>query len=213
MGLSSRWIPVFALLLPGLPAGVAGQSPTPFCFTPRPLAECRTFAVSEVVLGGRLLGSDPPDPQYIDQMMEWRVVTELGLMVNRGPTSAIGGSAVARIGDEIIVWGPRARYRRWLPNGNAWELAAALLVASSEPPAEGWGGFGPASYDGLGLEVGGAFMPAQWTALGADVVAMPFAGGGWDWSLQPSLRLTGPVGLIIGVAFGMVAATKPSMSW
>lgn len=201
-------------LLVCAPIMASGQSVESFCFTARPLPECRTFLVSEVGLGRRVAGTEPPDQQEIDQMMEWRFVMELGLMVNRDEATALGGSVVIRVGDETIIWGPRARYRRWLADGRAWEIAAAALLTSGdvawadEPASVRW-----ASYDGLGGELGAALVLARWLAVGADVTALPFAGGGWDVSLQPSVRITGPLGLSLALAFAAVASTKPSMSW
>lgn len=210
---SNRLFPIAILaILLCVPAAASGQSADGFCFRARPLADCRTFLISDVGLGRRMVGTDAPDGREIDQMMDWRVAMDLGLMVNRGEREALGASAVVRIGDEIIIWGPRGRYRRWLPSGRAWEVSAAALVASSEvtdnPGSNGW-----ASYDGLGGELGGTFILASWLAVGADLVAMPFAGGGWDVSVQPSFRITGPAGLTLALTFAAVAATKPSMSW
>lgn len=213
MRLSKNLVPIVSLaLLLSAPAAATGQSAERFCFRARPFADCRTFLVSEVGLGLRALGTQAPAGQEIDQMMEWRVAMEAGLMVNRDQRDALGGSAVIRIGDEIIIWGPRARYRRWLRSRAAWEVSAAALVASSDGPDDP-SGVRWASYDGLGGEVGGSFILSPWVAVGADLVAMPFAGGGWDVSVQPSLRITGPAGLGLGLAFAAVASTKPSMSW
>lgn len=186
-----------------------------FCFRAAPLPACRSFVVSEVAVGRRLFGTGAPEGQLLDQMMDWRAVIELGAMMNRDERSALGGSGVLRLGDEVLIWGLRGRYRRWLSNGDAWEIsAAALSVSGSNSSPDGSpGSVQWASYDGLGGEVGASWSPAGWIAVGADVVAMPFAGGGWDVSVQPSLRLTGPAGLVTALLFGAVAATDPSMAW
>lgn len=233
----NRRFPVSVLLglvaliaLLGLPAVAGAQAPGGagperpgggFCFRAAPLPECRSFVVSEVAVGRRLFGTEAPEGQLLDQMMEWRAVIEIGAMVNRDERSAVGGSGVLRLGDEVLIWGLRGRYRRWLSNGDAWEIsAAALSVSGSNSGPDG--STGPdgspgsvqwASYDGLGGEVGASWSPAGWVAVGTDVVAMPFAGGGWDVSVQPSLRLTGPAGLVTALLFGAVAATDPSMAW
>lgn len=199
-----------------VPGGAGPERPEGgFCFRAAPLPECRSFVVSEVALGRRLFGTGAPEGQLLDQMMEWRAVIELGAMVNRDERSALGGSGVLRLGDEVLIWGLRGRYRRWLSNGDAWEVsAAALSVSGSNPGPEGsTGSVQWASYDGLGGEVGASWSPAGWIAVGADVVAMPFAGGGWDVSVQPALRVTGPAGLVTALLFGAVAATDPSMAW
>lgn len=219
-----QWSPCAVLVvLVCLPAAASGQitdgtdsegAADAFCFNARPLADCHTFAVTEVALGRRLVGTTAPNDQHIDQMMDWRVVFDIGLMVNRDERSAIGGSGVLRIGDEILILGAGVRFRRWLPNGRAWELSAAALHASSDVSWEGRDvSVRKASYDGVGVEVGGSWIPYRWVAAGAEFVAMPFAGGGWDFSLQPSIQITGPAGLTLGLLFGAVASTSPSMSW
>lgn len=215
----SRWlpVPVFLALL-SLPAVAGAQGPEgatverpgkDLCFRAAPLPDCRSFLVTEVVLGRRLFGTGA-EGQSLDQMMEWRAVFEIGAMVNRDDRTALGGSGVVRLGDEVLIWGARGRYRRWLDDGDAWEVSAAALFVSNPSGATAPGT--TASYDGLGAELGASWSPAGWIALGADVVAMPFAGGGWDVSIQPSLRLTGPTGLVTALLFGAVALSDPSMA-
>lgn len=207
-----------------LPAVTGAQAPEEaeaeragrdLCFRAAPFPECRSFLVTEAAVGRRLFGTGAPEGQLLDQMMEWRAVIEIGAMMNRDERSALGGSGVLRLGDEVLIWGLRGRYRRWLSNGDAWEIsAAALSVSGSNSAPDGSpGSVQWASYDGLGGEVGASWSPAGWIAVGSDVVAMPFAGGGWDVSVQPSLRLTGPAGLVTALLFGAVAATDPSMAW
>ena len=96
-----------------------------FCFRGRPKPKCGTFMITEFAM------LRPLGPVLdVDPMME----LELGMMVNIGRRSAIGGTLLFG-GDESwdrVVMG--VRYRRWLTRSVSAELGAGRVSASSEGP-------------------------------------------------------------------------------
>lgn len=94
------------------------------CFRGQPLPECANFAITELYYGGRL---DRYDPQTENN----HLTMELGLMVNRTPQHALGGT-VSYTWTEDRRLGLNFRYRRWLGKEFALDLTPGVRLSARD---------------------------------------------------------------------------------
>ena len=96
-------------------------TPAPICLRARPKPACSGFVLTNagayVVFGSGSGGAAP------------RAVLDYGLMVNRSPRTAIGGSVFASVDRDGFAIGPAVRYRRWLTPRTSIEVALGKPVA------------------------------------------------------------------------------------
>src|SRR5574342_764030 len=105
------------LFLQGLPAP---DSAVRTCWRGRPLPHCAAFVVTDFAYLRRLNG--PPDGGVM------AVTGELGAMVNAGPRTAWGATAVKSLGTERSYVGLRLRYRHWLNDETSLDLAPGVTL-------------------------------------------------------------------------------------
>jgi hypothetical protein len=132
-----RYLRVLALLLAASLSFAANPStaeemPAPpekpahaLCWRGKPLAECRSFLITEVGLSYSLSGPTMNGAPV--------VAGDLGWMKNISERAAVGGTAHARFspGDEYARAGVRARYRRWLGR-NSVDLSPGIILVSRD---------------------------------------------------------------------------------
>lgn len=110
-----------------LPAGAAAQEeeePRQFCTAGRPHPACEMVLVAQFsYYPGILPSSDLANPY------EW----EIGVLVNRGPRHAVGGTLVLGIDANGRRAAVKARYRRWISRNVAVDGSGGLAFAN-----QGW---------------------------------------------------------------------------
>ena len=94
-----------------------------FSFTPKPLAGCSSFLITEF---GIFYDLDKPSDETSLQLAAW----EFGCMVNANKRSAIGGTVfIVKDLDDAASWfGLRARYRYWLSRRISLDIAPGILL-------------------------------------------------------------------------------------
>lgn len=170
--------------LPPAPAG--DERRAGFCFHPRTLARCGTFAITETVLVRPLdaLG----DPAYA------RVAWELGIMRNRSPTAALGGSIMLSGNEDLARLALKVRYRRWLVPGIPLDVAPGVIVLGSQDDFRLAPMLGFTGHVGLSFgDVGGGFTQIE-------IADHPGAG------VRPRLFVGARVGSVPGIIVGVGAA-------
>ena len=212
-----------ALAAPGLSAqapaaardSAAPVRTDPFCWRGRPLPRCRSFALFELGLYGRLAttrfretyaipGSGPQgrEEEAFSSQFGWSA----GAMRNLDATTAVGGALVLAFGDAGNTVAGTVRLRRWTGRGTSLELAGGPGAAQVPLPV-GSGGIGwrPAllgearanAADLAALSVRGVVVPR---ASGRQQAAV-FAGA----STGSGLAAIGTVGLGILTALAIAA--------
>jgi hypothetical protein len=119
-----------ALLL-ALPARAAAQDagpqkdeePRDFCWRGRPQPSCEMVAVVH-------FSYYPPMPPTRDLGPPWE--WEFGLLVNRGPTHAVGGTVSVGLDGDGTRTALKARYRHWLSRYAAVDASGGLAIATSD---------------------------------------------------------------------------------
>ncbi|WP_420129972.1 hypothetical protein [Longimicrobium sp.] len=119
-----------ALLL-ALPARAAAQEagaqedkePRDFCWRGRPQSSCEMVAVVH-------FSYYPPMPPTRDLGAPWE--WEFGLLVNRGPAHAVGGTVSVGMDGDGTRTALKARYRRWLSRYAAVDASGGLALATSD---------------------------------------------------------------------------------
>jgi len=151
-----------------------------------------------------VLGQPQTGPLY--GLRSLRGVADWGVMVNISPHDAAGASVFASVEQQGFTLGPALRYRRWLSNSAALEVAVGTPVASST------GAIDPGSVFGLVR-----WSPNSWFAIAArpepvratDVrgcgpsvctVAVPSRG-----RLSLGVEIGGPAGLALTALTGVAA--------
>ncbi len=132
-GARIAWCAAAAVLAAARQAAAQAADPAPVtaeaaasghaCYHPRPSPACRSYWVTE--FGGAWYEVQPrgsPDDRKF--MFAW----ELGWMRNRSAREAVGGSLFFATNDQAMRGGVRARYRRWLADGLAVDVAPGLIV-------------------------------------------------------------------------------------
>jgi hypothetical protein len=124
---------------PAAPTGGDARTADAFCWRGRPLARCRAFLLVELSAPRHLAGTriDPGVAEHgsghprWDQALASQFTYDIGMMVNVGERSAVGGTLTAGIagedpGRELVV-GATGRYRRWLGPVMAADVGAGVL--------------------------------------------------------------------------------------
>jgi hypothetical protein len=119
--------------------GQTSAGPKRLCFRGRPATVCRAFLLTEAGYYARLAGSDFAEQfrtasferEHLTSHVSW----ELGGMVNRGSSTAIGATVLFGMDGHGERRGIKGRYRRWFDNGNGtFDASAGLLIASVSAP-------------------------------------------------------------------------------
>lgn len=111
------------LVLFALPARAAAQEdeePRRFCMAGRPQPSCEMMLVAQF---SWYPGMQPRSD--LDSPYEW----ELGVLVNRGPTHAVGGTLVLGMDGNGTRAAVKARYRRWLSRYAAVDASGGVAMA------------------------------------------------------------------------------------
>jgi hypothetical protein len=95
------------------------------CFSGRPSPACRSFLITE--FGGARYTVPPRGDRTFDER-ELLFMWELGWMRNRSANDAVGATVFFSTNDEVMRSGVRGRYRRWLADGLAVEVAPTLIL-------------------------------------------------------------------------------------
>ncbi|MCC6930473.1 MAG: hypothetical protein IT359_15915 [Gemmatimonadaceae bacterium] len=111
------------------------------CWRGRPIPTCRTFVLTEIgyyavaAVTQRHYEYSYPDGSggmvtygYHDDMASPQLTTELGMMRNTGPRTALGGTLLIGFGTGGGDVGLKGRYRRWLsPSGMALDVGGGVI--------------------------------------------------------------------------------------
>ena len=92
------------------------------CFRGKPLPECRSFFVTEAGLSIRLDSHSQSESRSL--------TFEVGYMVNRGTSSALGATVFLRGVDPVSGIGVRPRYRYWLTKESSLDISPGILLRS-----------------------------------------------------------------------------------
>jgi hypothetical protein len=117
------------LLLAANPGAAEEMPATPekpahaLCWRGKPLAECRSFLITEMGLLAQL--NETTSNQYGDGVS---LSFELGWMKNVSPREAIGFSGYA-LASDVSRMGVRGRYRRWLSRRTAIDVSPGILLS------------------------------------------------------------------------------------
>jgi hypothetical protein len=175
-----RSLSTLSVLLLCTPALAHTQS----CFRGRPLPTCRTFWVTESGIAKRL-NHNPYGAS--DDIL---ATAELGLMRNRSDRTALGATAVFALGDQLtgstdVMFGVKARYRRWLSPTTSVEVApGALFVPERRKVA---------------LTAHAAFNLSDYAAVTAQVL-----GGGNDVGVYVGVKAGSYPGVVGAIAAPLV---------
>ena len=115
------------------------------CFQARPMPRCRSFWITEF----GVLAPTSGMPPYSDPLL---VVWELGRMYNVGQRRALGASVMFATGDDVTRLGVKGRYRAWLNDIVAAEVAPGIILSSSDTDMDGRGGPGFVMHGAISLQ-------------------------------------------------------------
>lgn len=113
-----------SLALPVRSAAQEDEEPRDFCWAARPQSSCEMVAVAHFSYYPGM----PPSGD-LKEPWEW----EFGLLVNRRPTHAVGGTAVVGMDGNGMRTAVKARYRRWLSRYAAVDASGGLAMATRDP--------------------------------------------------------------------------------
>ncbi|MEO7996540.1 MAG: hypothetical protein ABI852_03800 [Gemmatimonadaceae bacterium] len=115
------------------------------CWRGRPQPACDAFLLTEVNFFRSVINPsgkysttyliDGVSQTYVYELhpSEWKFSTEVGGMVNRGKSTAVGGTLLLDVGPDGASIGLKARYRRWLtPEGIALDFGAGVRTTREE---------------------------------------------------------------------------------
>ena len=181
------WLPLIILLAPANP--LSAQT----CFRGKPLPTCARFWIVESGVGARL--NNRPDG-FGGSSSDVLASVEFGMMRNRSPRTALGGTVFIGVGDQITgntgtLLGLKPRGRRWIGRALSVDLSpGAFYVLSGDANANTFGLTGH-----LGLNLG------DLAALSAQVLVgkSPAQAG----STEVGFYLGGKLGSYAGVASGV----------
>jgi hypothetical protein len=176
------------------PAGPTAREPiepsNDFCFRGQPLGKCKSFAIFELPFGYRLAHSNPS----IQGNGEAFVGLEVGAMVNRSETNAIGAAISAASSGGDSHFSIDARSRRWLSKREYGDASLGLLGAGIHGR--------PMAY-GLTGSVGFGYADIIGAWVGADVAPI---GGPRHAAIHAGLRLGSYATITaIGIGAGLLA--------
>lgn len=164
------------------------------CFRGRPLAQCRTFWITEFGYSHRFdQQSDPDSSGSSNYYFTW----ELGRMVNLNTQTALGGTLF--VGADEHGWriGIKPRYRRWLNQTISFDLSTGILIAGGNSELE-------AKFPGFTGHLGLSF--GDWLALTGQMEIMRLETAGTDVAWYGGLKVGSHAGRIGGVLFLIIAA-------
>lgn len=132
---------VCLLQLIAVPAAAKAQSPpepASNCFVGRPMPKCKTFWLTEFAYHRRAIGTgfvedfetasfERPD---LDDHYSW----DIGVMWNRGPRTALGGTLHLGGGGSEVRIGLKGRHRRWIAGKGVMDVSAGVLRATVRAP-------------------------------------------------------------------------------
>lgn len=133
---------VFALLTPThLQAQDTTAAKHTLCYRGHPMPTCDRFVLTEIGYYQRAAGSRqtfistyterdgaPHTLSYSADDIGSQLSWELGMMANRGPRTAVGGTLLIGVGNSGADVGLKARYRRWLAaDGTALDVGAGVV--------------------------------------------------------------------------------------
>ncbi len=159
----TRFLSIFVILaLIFLAVPVNGQNSTGnegcnFCFRGKPKGKCCSFLILESGFLQRVSGSGQPSNKS-----RFLLTADLGLMLNKKSTSAIGGSFHIAIDEFGIRLGLGPRYRKWMGKVVALDLSPRLLIA----------GTGNGSYPGFAFSA--ALAVNEWFSIDAYLDIVPY---------------------------------------
>jgi hypothetical protein len=179
-------------------AAARAQTPESFCFRGRPLKRCHAFAIFEGTLAKRVVGTSRSEPLFTDSNTRIRidelpshVSWNLGAMVNRDSSHAIGGMFELGVADPGWRVAIKARRRVWTPEGDSFDLSAGPIVLQETTHIAG-----TANAYGITADAAIGTSDVLGVTLGTDVV--------WLSSGRPRAAIHG--GLRLG-SYATVAAT------
>lgn len=176
-----------AVLLAAPAPALAQEEPAPrsFCLAGRPAPTCRAFLVAQGSFFAPVAGT--PHAEGLEGHGE----LEVGMMVNRGRSDAVGGAVQVGADANGLRLALKGRYRRWLGRYAAFDAGAGVLHARRNL-ANG------SRYDEPGLGVTGD------VSIGLTDWAMVSARGDVLWSGEASPAWAGYGGVRLGTAPGVV---------
>jgi hypothetical protein len=178
---------------PDRPGSAATASkPTPrtsaFCVQGRPIAQCLSFAVMELPIGARVIHTQRSASHGAGDAY---VGLELGAMVNRSETSAIGATISAAASAADSHFSISARSRTWLSDRSYRDVSLGVLATGTT---------GRRAAYGLTGTVGTGYSDLIGVFAGAD---FGFLGGAPRASLHAGARIGSYATLSL---FGLAAA-------
>lgn len=130
---------IATLLCAAAPLSAQSSAPRNHCWRGQPAPACNTFVITEIGYYASLLSTSvtiPPAPGYPNPERQRVAFTnhgtfEIGVMHNRGPSSAVGATLFLGGDGHGIRYGARARYRRWLDSeGQSLDLSSGIIAGS-----------------------------------------------------------------------------------
>jgi len=159
------------------------------CYQPRPMPVCRSYWVTE--FGGAFYSAPPKGGRTPDRR-RFVVTWEAGYMRNRSSNDAVGATVFLTSNDQLMRSGVRARYRRWMADGVAADIAPSLIVLQADDDLEVRARPGVSLQGGLNL--------GRWVGLTSEIEA---TGGGVR--LLSGVRLGSYAGAATGLALPLAA--------
>ena len=201
---------LYAVMLPALAAAQAAPDTGKACFTARPLPECRTFWLTEIgyywsAFGPEAArpGSSPGDRQ---PDLNSHGSLELGLMSNRNPRTAVGGTAFIGTGGSTLRYGLKGRYRHWISDRRFAEVSAGPVGVSSHWPDS------PRWSSGVGITGDVSLGWRDWVAVTARAEAVRGRGhtrgavyGGVRLGSYPAIVATAAVAAYIALIVALLS--------
>ena len=166
-----------------------------FCFRGRPPPECKSQALTEFMLGARFTEAQPLAENLLVAS------AELGGLVNATSRSGFGGTILAGLNGGGARLGIKARYRRWITESTALDLAPGILVVG--PTSSSIAGFRAPGFTG---HVGLAWN--DWAALTVQFELVRFVDErnfGGPSRTNASLAAGGRLGSYAGAGAAVVA--------
>lgn len=159
------------------------------CYQPRPMPVCRSYWVTE--FGGAWY-SAPPSGGRTPDRRRFVVTWEVGYMRNRSASDAVGATVFLTSNDQFMRSGVRARFRRWMADGVAADIAPSLILLQANDDLE--------VHPTLGASLQGGVSLGRWVGLTSEIEAT--RGG---LRLMSGLRLGSYAGAATGLALPLAA--------
>lgn len=197
------------VIVPTAAAAQATPDTAAVCFAGRPLPYCRTFWLTEVGYYRSAFGpqaaqpNSPPGDRQPDLNSHGSL--ELGLMSNRDPRTAVGGTAFIGIGGSTLRYGLKGRYRRWISERRFAEVSGGPVRISSHWPDS------PLWSSGVGITGDVSLGWRDWVAVTARAEAVRGGGhtrgalyGGLRLGSYPAIVATAAVAAYIGLLLALI---------